>query len=116
MTKKRKKDNKKGIETLMQLSNFLIKKRGDGEFTFVRITCSDPSWAMEFREDTFKYAWILMLMAEEKYHGILESWITMSYHMTNANPDPAFLESCLRELESLNQRTLELMDTVAEEG
>ena len=100
----------KYLQEVLQLGNFIIKKKGDGEFSYIHIVTTDGGWMMDFREDTFKYGWILMLAAEERYHEILRAWITVSYHVTMCSPDPQFLDDTIKALQGLNQRALEMSE------
>lgn len=104
-SKKKVKQNN-SLQFIVQLSNFVIKKKGDGEFSFVRIGTVDGSWHIDFRDDTFKYSWIMMLAAEEKYHNILLSWIVVCYHTSMCAPDPEFLDDAIKMLDNLNKRTI----------
>lgn len=101
---KRRANSAKYLQDILQLGNFIVKKYGDGEVLYVRVCTADGSWRIDFREDSFKYAWILMLSSEQRYHEILKAWITVSYHTTMCNPDPVFLENIIQELHSLGER------------
>lgn len=104
--KSKKKTNKENtLHFVTQIGNFAIKKKHEGDFSFVRIMSIDGSWRMDFREDTFKYSWILMLASEEKYHGILQAWLVIVYHTAMCNPDPEFIDGILKEFEELSKRT-----------
>ena len=104
------------LQIVLQLGNFLIKKKGDGEFSYVRISTIDGGWSMEFKEDTFKYAWILMLSAEEKYHEALKAWIVVCYHLTMCNPDGEFMEDVLKSLDGLARRSIEISEKSQKEA
>lgn len=94
----------KYLQNVLQLGNFMVKKYGDGEYLYVRVCTIDGSWRMDFREDTFKYAWALMLTSEPKYYEILRAWITLSYHTTMASPDPIFIDKVIKEIYALQER------------
>lgn len=102
----KKKTIKNPLGFIGRIGNFILRSRGDGIHNYVRLSNSDGSWIMEWRDDTFKYSWILMLAAEEKYHKILEMWIIETYHVTSCAPDPQFNEDILNALESLNARAV----------
>lgn len=107
---KKKAKQAKYLQNVLQLGNFLIKKKGDGEFSYIRISTVDGSWGMEFRDDTFKYAWIMMLSSDEKYHEALRAWIVVSYHMGMCMPDAEFLEEALKSLDGLQERSREMSE------
>lgn len=96
--------------TLGRSGNFIIKRYGDGRQTWLRITTADGGWRMDFRDDTLKYAWILMCMASENpgVQKALESWITITYHTANAIPDPEYLDRAIDNLYELNERAIAL--------
>lgn len=104
---KKKAKQAKYLQTVLQLGNFLIKKEGDGEYTYIRISTVDGNWGMDFREDTMKYAWVLMLSSDEKYHEALRGWIVTNYHLAMCNPDAQLLENTIKELYALNERNEE---------
>lgn len=101
---KKKVNSEKYLQGVLQLGNFIIKKKGDGEYRYIRISTVDGSWGMDFREDTFKYAWILLLASEERYHEALKGWIVVNYHTAMCNPDPEFLDNVIKELYALSDR------------
>ena len=104
---KKKAKGAKYLQDVLRLGNFIIKKKGDGEFSYIKVGTIDGAWGMEFREDTFKYAWILMLSTEERYREILRAWLTVSYHTVMCNPDPEFLNNAIKELQALGERAVE---------
>lgn len=95
------------IKMILQLDNFLIKKYKEDGMGYLRISDVNDSWRMEFREDTFKYSWILLLGADKKYHDILLAWIVLSFHMSMCVPDPQFIDDMLKSLEDLGRRSVE---------
>lgn len=94
----------KYLKELLRLGNFLVKRYGDGEFSYVRICTADGSWRMDFREDTMKYAWILMLASDTKLHLALEAWIVITFHAAFCNPDREFIDNMIKELHALALR------------
>lgn len=104
MFRKRKTKGKKYLQKVMQIGNFIIKKLGDGEHSYIRIGTIDGGWRMDFRDDTLKYAWILLLVSDEKYRMALEAWLVMAYHVANCNPDKEFVDNTLKELFALGER------------
>lgn len=105
--RKRKKSMNETERVLARVENFIVSVRGDGEYNYVRVREVGAGWSMAFRDDTFKYAWILMLAAEEKYHRILLSWIVAAYHTAMCAPDPEFLEDIIAALGRLGDRSAE---------
>lgn len=108
----RKTDKKKATKVvhgqiLLRLGNFLIKRYSDDIFTYIRITTAAGEWRMDFREDSLKYSWILMLAGDEKLHEVLRAWIVVCYHGAMCNPDVEFLEAQLLEFDNLGQRAMQ---------
>lgn len=101
---KNKSHETKYLKNVLQLGNFLIKKKGNGEFSFIRVSTVDGTFAMDFREDTMKYAWLIMLASDDRYHEILRAWLTVAFHVVMCNPDPQFLDNTIKELYALNDR------------
>ena len=116
---KKKAKSKNKLQFVIQTGNFVIKKYNDNEYSYIRIETAGGAWRMDFREDTFKYSWILMLCSEEKHHGILQAWIVITYHVAMCSPDPEFLDAMIKELSALDKRYQEIYqqpEAVGEEG
>lgn len=101
---KKKSTNDFKEQNIIQLGNFIVKRYDDGIFLHIRITTAEGGWSIDYRQDNFKYAWVLTLLADEKFHDVLQAWMVMLYHVTACNPDPEFFERIFAELDNLGQR------------
>lgn len=87
-----------------RVGNFIVRKRGDGEHSFMCLTTADGGWRTEYRDDTMKYAWVAMLATDPRHHEILHAFVVLAYHVTSCNPDGEFLNDAISALRGLQER------------
>lgn len=103
----RKKKKRNEERDLLNLGNFTITHKWINEDGYITISSATGSWQLNYKDDTFKYAWLIHLVANENMHDFLQSWVILMYHISNCSPDSGFMEDSLASLTSLNNRTLE---------
>lgn len=104
--KKRKNKNVSGMMEIARFGNFLLKKFGDGQNSWLRVMSVDGAWRMDFRDDSLKYGWIASCLGSgsDGVMRALEAWIIVSYHTAQVWPDPEYLDEAVGCLERLQKR------------